>query len=139
VVATPRARGRRRANPDFAHPQNRPAATRGTFRAPNGRLGTMSGSMRLHRLALVSGRVRAVGVFTGELFDSDGSSVGVGSRRTVAPADVVRSAAGISVTVGPLDVDLLGLAVSVEEFTLELGTTLPVVRDDPDRLVDRAI
>ena len=53
-------------------------------------------------------------------------------------ADVVRSAAGISVTVGPLDVDLLGLAVSVEKFTMELGTT-PVVRDEPDRHVDHPI
>ena len=95
----------------------------------------MSGSMRLHRLALVSGRVRAVGVFTGELFDADGSCVGVDSRRAVAPADVVRSAARISVTVGPLDVHLLGLAVSVEEFTMELGATVPVVRDEPDRHV----
>ena len=135
MVAIPLARGRRRARPDFAHPRNRPVATRGTFRGPSGRLGTMSGSMRLHRLALVSGRVRAVGVFTGELFDADGSCVGVDSRRAVAPADVVRSAAGISVTVGPVDVDLLGLAVSIEEFTMELGTT-PVVRDEPDRHVD---
>lgn len=86
----------------------------------------MSGLMRLHRLVLESGRLRAVAVFTGELLDADGSRVGVGSRRTNIPADVVRSATGITVSIGPLDVDLLGLAVHVESFCLEVETaTVP--------------
>jgi hypothetical protein len=81
----------------------------------------MSGLVRLHRLVLESGRLRAIAVFTGELLDSDGSRVGVGSRRTSIPADVVRSATGIAMSSGPLDVDLLGLAVHVEAFSLEMA------------------
>ena len=109
---------------------------RGTFQAPSGRPGTMTGSMRLHRLVLESGRLRAIGVFTGELFDADGSRVGVGSRRTIVPVDIFRSASGISVSIGPLDVDLLGLAVSVEAFSMELGTAVPVQGGEFDRRLE---
>jgi hypothetical protein len=98
---------------------------RGTFRAPSGRAGTMTGSMRLYRLILTSGRLGAIAVFTGELLDADGSKVGIGSRRTIVPAEIVRSARGLSVTIGPLDVDLLGLTVALEAVTLEMGSGAP--------------
>ena len=74
MVVIPLTR-RRRVRPDSVNLPHRPAPIRGSFSAPSGGPGTMSGSMRLHRLVLVSGRVRAVGVFTGELFDRDGSRI----------------------------------------------------------------
>jgi hypothetical protein len=84
----------------------------------------MTGSMRLHRLVLASGRLRAIVVFTGDLFDADDSHVGVGSRRMVVSAEIVRSASGITVTIGPLEVNLLGLTISVEAVTMEMGTAV---------------
>jgi hypothetical protein len=126
VVVIPLERERRRAKPTVVHQMSRPAPMRGTFRAPSGRWGTMSGLMRLHRLVLESGRLRAVAVFTGELLDADGSRVGVGSRRAIVPAELIRSATEILVSIGPLDVDLMGLAVSVEGFSMEMGSDVPI-------------
>lgn len=133
MAVIPITRGRRRANRTLTPTLNRSAQTHGTFRAPSGRQGAMTGSMRLDRLVLASGRLRAIAVFTGELVDADGSRVGVGSRRAVAPADIVRSANGMSLSIGPLDVDLLGLVVSVEAFTVEMRTAEHVKDGEPDR------
>ena len=126
MVVIPFARGRRRAKHTCVSPLSRTAAMRGSFQAPSGRAGTMTGWMRLRRFVLESGRLRALAVFTGELFDVDGSRVGIGSRRMLVPVEMVRSKRGISVSIGPLDVDLMGLAVSVEAFSMELGTAGPV-------------
>jgi hypothetical protein len=92
----------------------------------------MSGVMRLHRLLIAAGRLRAVVFFTGELLDSDGSRVGVGSRRAVVPAEIVRSSSGIVVSVGPVEVDLIGLTVSVEASTMAMGSVVPVQGDDAE-------
>jgi hypothetical protein len=85
----------------------------------------MTGSMRIYRLVLASGRLAALAVFTGELLDADGSKVGVGSRRTVVPADINRSGSGTSVSIGRHDVDLLGLTVTLDAVTLEVGSGPP--------------
>ena len=98
MVVIPLARTRRRAKPTQTHPPDRPVPTQGKFRAPSGRPGLMTGSMRLHRLVLASGQLRAIVVFTGELVDVDGSRVGVGSRRALVSAEFVRSPSGISPT-----------------------------------------
>lgn len=136
MVVIPLARGRRTAKPKSVHPLSRAVPICGTFQSPSGRPGRMTGLMRLHRLVLAPGRLRAIVVFTGELFDADGSRVGVGSRRTIVLAEIVRSASGISVSIGPVDVDLLGLAVSVEAFTLEMGSAVPVQGGEFDRRLE---
>jgi hypothetical protein len=136
VVVIPLARGGRRARTRQAHPLNRPEPIRGTFQAPSGRPGTMTGLMRLHRFVLASGRLRAVVVVTGELFDADGSRVGVGSRRKVVPVEIDRLAGVISVSIAPHEVDLLGLAVSVNALTMEMGTALPLQEGAFDRSLE---
>jgi hypothetical protein len=85
----------------------------------------MTGSMRLYRLVLASGRLSAIGVVTGELFDADGSKVGVGSRRSLVPVEIDQSESGTSASVGALEVDLLGLTVSIEPFTVDLAAARP--------------
>jgi len=134
VVVIPIARGRRPVKRPFTH--NRPEPTHGIFRAPSGRPGAMTGSMRLRRLLVGSGPLRALVVFTGELVDADGSRVGVGSRRAVVPAEVTRSANGISLSIGPLDVDLLGLTVRIDAFTLEMGTADLIQSGELDRRLE---
>ena len=125
MVVIPLERARRRAKPTFAHPLNRPAPIRGTFQAPSGRPGTMTGLLRLHRLVQRGDRLQGIVFFTGDLSDGDGSHVGVASRRMIVSAEIVRSASGIHVSIGPLEVDLLGFAVSVEAVTMQLGTAVP--------------
>jgi hypothetical protein len=93
----------------------------------------MTGSMRVYRLVLASGRLSAIAVFTGELFDADGSKVGIGSRRSLVPVEIAQSDGGTSASVGALEVDMLGLTVSIEPFTVELGTGRPDERREPGR------
>ena len=125
MVVIPLARGRRTRKPTFDHPLSPPAPVQGTFRAPSGQWGRMTGLVRLHRLVVKSGQLHAIAVFAGELLDADGSRVGVGSRRATVPADMARSADGISLSIGPLDVNLLGLTVGIEGFAMEMGTAKP--------------
>jgi len=89
----------------------------GTFRSPRGRSGTMRGSLRLQRLSMTPEGACAEGVFTGELFDADGSRVGTGSRRQSAPAGI-GGPEGSSVTIGPLDIDLMGFVISVPAISV---------------------
>ena len=103
------------ARPSLTHA----TAVRGTFRSPKGKVGAMSGWLRLDRFVLVADELQAAGVFTGELIDADGTLVGIGSCRKTVPAEISRSAGGIVATIGPVDVDLLGLAVTISPFSVE--------------------
>ena len=100
-----------RLNPTL--PQTRRSVpVRGTFRAPSGRCGTMTGSLRLEHVRVGSDELWVAGVFTGEMFDADGERIGACSRRQSAPAHLGDSGEAL-VTVGPVDVDLMGLVVTV--------------------------
>ena len=111
----------RNGEPAPVRPLNREARIHGTFRSPSTGLGTMTGWMRLERFHVVSDRLCAAGVFTGELLDSDGATIGVGSRRRTVPAEITRSLHDMAVVIGPVDVDLLGLTVSIPAFTMDTG------------------
>jgi hypothetical protein len=103
------------AGPSLAHA----AAVRGTFRSPKGKVGTMTGWLRLDRFVVAAEGLHAAGVFTGQLTDADGTLIGVGSRRKTVPAEISRSERGIMATIGPVDVDLLGLVVAINPFSVE--------------------
>jgi hypothetical protein len=105
-------------------PLNRESRINGTFPSPSGRVGTMTGCLRLDRFIVVSGRLCAAGVFAGELLDADGTTIGWGSRRKTAPAEIVRGLRGATAVIGPVDVDLLGLTVSIPAFTLDTGARM---------------
>jgi len=84
----------------------------------------MTGCLRLDRFIVVYGRLCVAGVFAGELLDADGTTIGWGSRRKTAPAEIVRGRRGATAVIGPVDVDLLGLTVSVPAFTLDTGARM---------------
>ena len=115
--------------PAPVRPPNREARIHGTFPSPSGGLGTMTGWMRLDRFHVVSDRLCAAGVFTGELHDSDGTTIGVGSRRRSVPAEITRSLHYRAVVIGPVDVDLLGLIVNIPAFTMDTGVERQPLRD----------
>jgi hypothetical protein len=100
----------------------------GAFRSPTGATGTMTGWFRLVRFVADGDRLHAEGVFTGDLCDADGSSIGIGSRRRTVPVELTRSPDGLVALLGPLEVDLLGLLVSVPTFTLDARRSVPVSR-----------
>ena len=91
----------------------------GTFRSPRGRLGVMTGHLRVHRLVLVPGGAFVDGVFTGELREPDGTLIGLDSRRATAAADLVRGPTGLQPVVRPLQLDLMGIAVQLHSFTID--------------------
>ena len=119
--------------PASARPLNREARIHGTFRSASGGLGTMTGWLRLERLHLVSDRLCVGGVFTGELVDSNGTTIGAGSRREIVPAEIVRSLDDMAVVVEPVEVDLLGLTVRISAFTMGTVVRRPLMNPDAER------
>jgi hypothetical protein len=81
----------------------------------------MTGCLRLHRFIMVSDQLCASGVFAGELLDADGTTIGWGSRRKACPAEIVRGLREVTAVIGPVDVDLMGITVSVAAFTIHTG------------------
>ena len=103
---------------------NRESRIHGTFPSPTGRVGTMTGCLRLDRFIMVSDQLCASGVFAGELLDSDGTTIGWGSRRKACPAEIVRGLREATAMIGPVDVDLMGMTVSVAAFSIHTGARM---------------
>ena len=89
----------------------------GWFRSPDGRRGHFVGTYRLERVAREHGQLTASGVFSGTLDDASGLQLGIGSRRSTVAAELD----GDRIRVGPLDVNILGIVVSVNEAVVPLA------------------
>jgi hypothetical protein len=94
-------------------------AATGTFCSPSGRAGTFTGAFRLERFVTRPGRMAVAGVFTGVLVDADGSRIGMGSRRCTAAVEVIAGRTALRARFGPVDVNLLGLRVTMAEVTVD--------------------
>ena len=101
------------------------AAVTGTFRAASGWTGTFTGSFLLDRLLTKDGQTIAVGMVIGELVTDDGRSLGVGSRRQTAAAEVTSAADAFRVQVGPVELTLLGCLVTVDAVAVTVPRDLP--------------
>jgi hypothetical protein len=100
----------------------------GTFAAPSGGRGLFTGSYRLERLRSEFGQVTAAGVMTGQLVDVDGTPVAVGSRRHTAAATLVSDPTKHLVRIGPVDVNIAGFMVTVEQVEVTMPRDLPSAR-----------
>jgi hypothetical protein len=107
------------------------AVATGAFRGPTGSSGSFRGTYRLERLLEQFGQLAAAGVFTGELVDADGTHLGIGSRRVTAAVELSSEADSCRASVGPLDVNLIGLVVGVDELTVTVPSRLSGVRSQP--------
>jgi hypothetical protein len=85
----------------------------------------MSGHLRLQRLVLAPRGAFVTGLFTGELRESDGSLIGVGTRRATAPVDLVRDDAGLRPVVRPLQLYVMGIVVDVHSFAIDPSLAFP--------------
>jgi|GraSoiStandDraft_4_1057263.scaffolds.fasta_scaffold97591_3 hypothetical protein len=115
----------RPAAPAEADGRSLTAAVTGTFWSPQGPAGTFTGTYRLERLLDQYGQTAAAGVFTGALVGAGGERLGIGSRRHTAAAELDPTVDGYLARVGPVDVNLLGFLVTVDEFTVAVPRALP--------------
>ena len=100
------------------------AAVTGAFWSPQGPAGTFTGTYRLERLLDQYGQTATAGVFTGELVGAGGEHLGMASRRHTAAADLDTAADVFTARIGPVDVNLLGFLVTVDEFTVSVPRAL---------------
>ena len=115
----------RPAGTDLADAGSHHAVT-GTFRSPRGRSGEMHGILRVAELRQAPSGVRLEGVFTAELREADGTRIGVDSRRTTVAPELVRQERCHQLVIGPLDLDLMGITVHVDRFTIgDPGARIP--------------
>jgi hypothetical protein len=70
----------------------------------------------------------AAGVFTGHLFDADGSRIGMGSRRCTAVVEVILCRTALLARLGPVDVNLLGFRVTMAEVTVDVTRPSAAIR-----------
>ncbi|MFB9238085.1 hypothetical protein ACFFWC_21430 [Plantactinospora siamensis] len=93
----------------------------GTFTDANGGTGTFAGTFTPTRFVNQNGQLAAVGNLTGTLKDSSGNSLGTVSQQTTAPAAVANGTCDIlNLDLGPLDLNLLGLKVHLNEVVLNI-------------------
>jgi hypothetical protein len=117
IPFTPRAE---RPKPRTGPPLPAYAVATGTFRSPSGPAGTFTGTYRLERFVSQFGELAAAGVFTGDLTDTDGNHIGMGSRRHTAAVEVIATRTTLLACLGPVDVNLLGFPVTIAELTLDV-------------------
>lgn len=84
--------------------------------------GNVAGTFDVSRFANQSGELVAIGTFTGTVTDAAGA-VTSGSQQVALPVDVQQSAGScqiLDLVLGPLDLDLLGLQVHLDQVHLNI-------------------
>lgn len=120
VIAFPR-----RPRAASARGADAPVPVTGRFRSPRGRTGHLEGALRVRRLVILPGGAFVTGVVTGELFDADGTLVGVDSRRVTLAVDLVRQGGFFVPVAHASRLDLMGLAVDLDPTVLDVPLALP--------------
>jgi hypothetical protein len=104
------------------------APVTGTFTDANGGTGTFTGTYTIDRFVENGDAVTAEGTLTGVLKDATGADAGtVDATPAALPLDPAATAAGCEVldlVLGPLDLDLLGLVVHLNQVHLNI-TAVP--------------
>jgi hypothetical protein len=93
----------------------------GTFTDALGGTGKFTGSYTINRAAKAGNSLAAVGTLTGTLTDSAGTVLGTVTQSVTTPLQVVTATCDIlSLTLGPLDLNLLGLRVQLNQVVLNI-------------------
>ncbi|MGI8332240.1 hypothetical protein ACRYCC_19910 [Actinomadura scrupuli] len=96
----------------------------GTFTDNAGGTGRFVGKFIIDRFVNQNGAPAASGTFTGTLTDSAGTSLGTASQQAVVPLAVAQATCAIlHLTLGPLDLDLLGLKVHLDRVVLNIDAS----------------
>jgi len=93
----------------------------GTFTDATGAPGTFTGTYTINRAAKAAGGLAAVGTISGTLTDSAGAVVGTVTNQAVTtPLQATGTCDILHLTLGPLDLDLLGLVVHLDQVNLDI-------------------
>jgi phage-related protein len=97
------------------------APVTGTFTDALGGTGTFTGTFTPTRFVTQNGQLAAVGTLTGTLVDSLGAVVGTVSQQvTTLVTQAQGSCQILHLELGPLDLDLLGLQVHLDQVVLDI-------------------
>jgi hypothetical protein len=89
-----------------------------TGTTPSG--GTVSGTLNITRFAAQNGQLVAIGTFTGTITDAAGAVVASGTQAVALPVAATGTCAILHLTLGPLDLNLLGLMVHLDQVVLNI-------------------
>ena len=105
------------------------SVVQGTFTNSAGK-GTFSGTFTPQKFSVANGVLRATGVLKGTLTNANGTSLGTvnqtvtDSVNTSAAANAVAGCQVLNLVLGPLNLNLLGLVVTLNQVTLNI-TAVP--------------
>jgi hypothetical protein len=93
----------------------------GTFTDALGGTGTFAGMLDITRFTTQNGQLAAVGTLTGTLTDSLGNILGTVTQAVTLLVDTAQGSCQIlHLELGPLDLDLLGLQVHLDQVVLDI-------------------
>jgi hypothetical protein len=111
------------AEPAFAAPKGNGSATTLLSNFAPG-VGGFSGTLTVTRFDVVNGVLSAVADLTGDVLSPTGGIVGPASQSLTLPVQVSASCTILTLTLGPLDLNLLGLMVHLNQVVLNI-TAVP--------------
>lgn len=85
-----------------------------------GGIGTFTGQLAVNRFAVVNGQLAVIGTLTGQIRDTLGNLLGTVATTVTVPAAISGSCDILHLTLGPLDLDLLGLQVHLDRIVLDI-------------------
>lgn len=92
----------------------------GTFTDALGGTGTFAGTFTPTRVLNQGGQLAAVGTLTGTLTNSAGTSLGAVTQQVTTPLQAAATCDILNLNLGPLDLNLLGLQVHLDEVVLDI-------------------
>lgn len=93
----------------------------GTFTDALGGTGTFAGTFNITRFVARNGQLAAVGTLTGTLTDSLGNILGTVTQQITTPLASIQATCQIlHLVLGPLDLNLLGLNVHLNQVVLDI-------------------
>ena len=97
-----------------------PVAVTGTYTDALGGTGTFVGTYTINRAARSGSDLAAVGTVTGTLTDSVGGTQTVTNQAVTVPLQATGTCDILHLTLGPLDLNLLGLVVHLDQVVLDI-------------------
>jgi len=92
----------------------------GDFSDVLGGVGTFTGTFDLSRVAVQNGDLVAIGRLTGTVTDGAGTVLGTVTQSVTFPLDLDGTCQILHLELGPLDLDLLGLVVHLDQVVLDI-------------------
>ena len=102
------------------------AAPSGTLNIPISQalvgIGTFTGQFAVNQFKIINGQLNAIGTLTGRITDTAGNLLGtIATTLTVPISNANGSCSILHLTLGPLDLDLLGLKVHLDQVVLDIS------------------